>query len=210
MALGYYRALLVQDHGDLPDAGYGVVFPDLPGCTSEGGTRMEAAKQAAEALAGHVGLIVEDGLALPEPSDVGAALPGWLEGCGRVVAEVLVPVELPGRAVRANITVDEGLLHRIDVAARSTGNTRSGFLAEAAREWFRSHQREWAEKCASNLRQRLDLLRSGKISIHEAQGDRLANVTAQEIERIEGCLADLALPNVGRNALIREFEVSST
>lgn len=101
---------------------------------------MEAAKQAAEALAGHIALIVEGGDPLPEPSDLGAPLPDWLNGEEHAAAEVLVPVELPGRAVRANITVDEALLHRIDLTARAAGNTRSGFLAEAARDWFRNHQ----------------------------------------------------------------------
>lgn len=208
MALGYYRALLVQDDEDLPDAGYGIVFPDLPGCTSVGGTRMEAAKQAAEALAGHIGILVEEGLALPESSDVGAALPAWLEGCGRAVAEVLVPVELPGRAVRANITVDEGLLHRIDVAARSSGNTRSGFLAEAAREWFRNHQREWAEKRAGDLRRQLELLQSGKISTYENPGDKLENTTARDIERIKEWLADLETLSP-RNAVAKKIEASA-
>ena len=211
MALGYYRALLVQDNGDSMDDGYGIVFPDLPGCTSMGNTRMEAAKQAAEALAGHVGMLVEDGIALPEPSDVGATPPAWLNDSGRVVAEVLVPVELPGRAVRANITVDEGLLHRIDVAARSSGNTRSGFLAEAAREWFRNHQRGWAEKRASDLRRQLELLQSGKLGTHENRGANLVDTTAREIEHIKECLADLDIfehPNVGRTVITKEFEGS--
>ena len=192
MALGYYRALLVQDDGDDPADGYGVVFPDLPGCTSEGGTRMEAARQAAAALAGHVALMLESGDVLPEPSDVGASVPEWLDGAGRVAGEVLVPVELPGRAVRANITVDEALLHRIDVAAQATGSTRSGFLAEAARDWFRNHQREWAEKRAADLRQQLELLRSGKMRSVEKRGDGEVDTTASNIERIEGWLAELA------------------
>ena len=42
--------------GDGADDGYGVVFPDLPDCTSAGDTRVEAAMQAAEALAGHISL----------------------------------------------------------------------------------------------------------------------------------------------------------
>lgn len=192
MALGYYRALLVQDEGDETGSGYGVVFPDLPGCTSAGDTRMEAAKQAAEALAGHVSLMAEGGEALPEPSDVGAPLPDWLDDVGRVAAEVLVPVELPGRAVRANITVDEALLHRIDSAAQAAGSTRSGFLAEAARDWFRNHQREWAEKRASDLRRQLDLLQSGKLRSFERHGDREVDMTARDIERIEGWLSELA------------------
>jgi hypothetical protein len=69
---------------------------------------------------------------------IGAALPDWLDGAGVVAGEVLVPVDLPGRSVRKNITMDEGLLGKIDRAARASGSTRSGFLAEAARAWLRA------------------------------------------------------------------------
>jgi predicted RNase H-like HicB family nuclease len=99
MPLRYYRALLIQDEDDSPDSGYGVVFPDLPGCTSAGDTRMEAAEQAAEALSGHVSLLLEEGEGLPAATDMGSALPTWLEGAGRVAGEVLVPVEVPRLAL---------------------------------------------------------------------------------------------------------------
>jgi hypothetical protein len=50
-------------------------------------------------------------------------------------ALVIVPVEMDsGRVVRANITVDSGLLADIDRAAKMRGLTRSAFLASAARE----------------------------------------------------------------------------
>lgn len=75
MALHYYRALLVQDTNDGPDAGYGVVFPDFPGCVSAGSTPLDAAQRAAEALSGHVAIMLDDGRALPDPSEIGAALP---------------------------------------------------------------------------------------------------------------------------------------
>lgn len=43
---------------------------------------------------------------------------------------MLVRVEVPGRSVRLNITLDEGLLAAIDRVAPN----RSGFLADAARQ----------------------------------------------------------------------------
>ena len=46
-----------------------------------------------------------------------------------VMAMVLVPVIIPGRARRINITIDESLLEEIDAAT----SNRSGFLADAAR-----------------------------------------------------------------------------
>lgn len=39
-----------------------------------------------------------------------------------------------GRPVKANISLDQGLLDAIDAAAKRSGLTRSGFLASAARE----------------------------------------------------------------------------
>jgi metal-responsive CopG/Arc/MetJ family transcriptional regulator len=46
---------------------------------------------------------------------------------------LLVPVEVPGRAVRVNISMDEGLVARRDAAALRRGMSRSAFLAEAVR-----------------------------------------------------------------------------
>jgi len=43
-------------------------------------------------------------------------------------------VELPGRSVRVNITLDEHVLDMVDKAAAETGESRSGFLAKAAME----------------------------------------------------------------------------
>ena len=39
-----------------------------------------------------------------------------------------------GRPVKANISLDQGLLDAIDVAGKRAGLTRSAFLASAARE----------------------------------------------------------------------------
>ena len=47
----------------------------------------------------------------------------------------MVPLVLDtGRAVRANLSLDAGLLDAIDEAAKAHGLTRSAFLASAARE----------------------------------------------------------------------------
>jgi hypothetical protein len=50
-----------------------------------------------------------------------------------VASYFLAHVELPGKTVRLNVTMDEGLVARIDRVARN----RSAFLAEAARERLR-------------------------------------------------------------------------
>lgn len=131
MTVRWYPALVER-----ADHGFGVVFPDVPGCTSAGDTVDEALRNAAEALEGHIELMVQHGEPVPEPGAPDAPVPDWL-GDVEIVARALVPVELPGRALRVNITIDEGLLRRIDRAARALGTSRSGFLAEAARRMLR-------------------------------------------------------------------------
>jgi predicted RNase H-like HicB family nuclease len=138
MALRYYPALIGQDDGDTEGAGYGVVFPDLPGCISGGDSVQEAAVNAAEALALHIEAMVEQGGRIPDPSPLDAPHPGWLaDEPGTIAARVLVPVEMPGRSVRTNITLDEGLLARLDAAATAQGMSRCGFIAQAVRERLR-------------------------------------------------------------------------
>ena len=55
---------------------------------------------------------------------------------------VLVPVEVPENPVRINVSIDRGLLKRIDDAAERRGMTRSGFLAEGARQLLRAAAKE--------------------------------------------------------------------
>ena len=118
----YYPAFVDKDaEGD-----FGVSFPDFPGCVSAGETLRDALLGAQEALSGHVALMIADGDALPKPTsleEVGA------EKEPSTVAITLVPVVLPGRARRVNVTLDEALLEEID----QISDNRSGFLAEAAR-----------------------------------------------------------------------------
>lgn len=106
---------------------FGVYFPDLPGCVSAGRTVQEAALGAEEALQGHLAVMAEHGDPIPAPSEIDAIAP--YEGSFEV-GRILVRGERPGRAVRVQISIDEGLLKRIDRVA----SNRSRFLADAARE----------------------------------------------------------------------------
>lgn len=129
MALSFFPAFIYGEPG-----AYGVVFPDLPGCVSDGPSMQAAAERAAEALALHVEGMAEDGEALPSPSGPDVQIPDWMSAHGEPVARVLVPVERPGARVRTNITIDQGLLGRLDSAARAEGMSRSGYIAQAVRE----------------------------------------------------------------------------
>ena len=118
------------------DGVFGVSFPDLPGCVTTAETMHSAIARAAQALALHVAGIIEDGAAPPEPRTVEqlrADEPDWMNGA--ILALILV--EVPGKALRVNISLEEGLLARIDRAAASAGQSRSGFLSAAARDRIR-------------------------------------------------------------------------
>ncbi len=65
MAIKHDPALI---HGE--PGSYGVVFPDLPGCTSGGATLTEAARNAAEALSFHLEGMAAARERIPEPGEL--------------------------------------------------------------------------------------------------------------------------------------------
>jgi predicted RNase H-like HicB family nuclease len=130
-----YQALVIQDPGDGPQDGYGVVFPDLSGCVSAGDTVQEACQHAFEALALHINGMIDEKTELPPPAAFDAPLPDWLTGAaGKIAASVLVPVYLPERVARISLTMDRDLLEQINAAATTNGETRSEYIARVVRE----------------------------------------------------------------------------
>ena len=120
---------------------FGVVIPDLPGCTSGGRTVDDALSNAVEAVTLWVEDAQADGEQVPKPRsadklrknpEVAAAL-----ARGGVLAYVPLVLDA-GRPVKANLSLDAGLLGAIDEAAERRGLTRSAFLASAAREKIES------------------------------------------------------------------------
>lgn len=120
MATACYTAILERSR-----TGFSVFFPDVPGCVSAGRTERETLECAEEALSFHLEEMVRAGESIPQPSADIPDDPEVDEYC-----RALVRVELPGKAVRLNITMDEGLVAAIDRVAKN----RSSFLADAARE----------------------------------------------------------------------------
>ncbi|HVY58917.1 MAG TPA: type II toxin-antitoxin system HicB family antitoxin [Xanthobacteraceae bacterium] len=116
---------------------YGVVVPDLPGCTAQGATLDEAFANAVAAVRDWAQDALNDGEKLPaarraetlrQDREIAKAL---ADGA----AIVLVPLVLDaGRNQKANLSIDAGLLAAIDEAAAAQGLTRSAYLANAARE----------------------------------------------------------------------------
>ena len=121
----YFYAIVHKD----ADSAFGVTFPDLPGCFSAADQIDDVLPNACEALE----LWFEDAEETPprrldEIRDLAAA--DLAEGAFIVA----VPrITRSGRQVRANISLDRGMLDAIDRAAAERHLTRSAFLADAAR-----------------------------------------------------------------------------
>lgn len=116
---------------------FGVVVPDLPGCFSAGDTLDEAMNNAREAIDLWCETVIEDGGDVPiaRPLAEHQADPDF---AGWIWAVAEVPVERYfGPAEKINVTLPRLLLAKIDDYARSHGESRSGFLAEAARAAMR-------------------------------------------------------------------------
>lgn len=126
-----YAAIVRQD---APGEAYSIHFPDLPGATTSAPTLDDVHVMASEAAQLAVDFMSDEGLTLPEPSDFGAV--SREATAAGAVGTLLVPVRLPGKAKRINISMDEHLLEDIDRAATARGMNRSAFLAEAARRFM--------------------------------------------------------------------------
>ena len=124
-----YPVVLHTDDG----VRYGATVPDLPGCFSAGDTLDEALDAVREAIDLHLEGIIEEGGEVPVPRPIAEhrSHPDFADG---VWAAVDVDVSrYEGKAEKVNITLPRRLLVKIDAYAKAHGETRSGFLAEAAR-----------------------------------------------------------------------------
>ena len=109
--------------------GFGVFFPDLPGCTSFGRSVEEAASNAYTAAQAHVALSQEYGDAIAEPRATDA-IPA--ERGVKEKARLLIPVEMADEPVRVNISLPGAALEALDRTAKELSLTRSGAIAHLA------------------------------------------------------------------------------
>ncbi len=123
-----YIALIHKD----ADSDYGVSFPDLPGCVTAGRTIEDARASATEALALHIEGMIEDGEAIPAPSDLTTIMSDRENKDG--VAVLVEGPERTVKTVRVNITLPEDVLGEIDSYAERHGYTRSGLVVQAAKK----------------------------------------------------------------------------
>jgi predicted RNase H-like HicB family nuclease len=120
----FYLAIIEKAKG-----GFGVFFPDLPGCTSFGPTLAKAAENAYVAAQAHAAVSQEYGEELPPPRD-----PDRIEIDPDVTekARLLVPVETSDEPVRVNISLSASALAALDRTAKELALTRSGAIAHLA------------------------------------------------------------------------------
>lgn len=129
MATKYYLAIADRLPGE---SNWSITFPDFPGVTSVAEDFAHVMRQAKDALATAVADMERDGEALP-PSVEEDALPDYDRTAFHDPRTMLVPAETMGRALRVNVSLDEGLLARIDDVSKRTGLSRSALLARGAR-----------------------------------------------------------------------------
>ncbi|WP_087064251.1 type II toxin-antitoxin system HicB family antitoxin [Intestinibacillus massiliensis] len=117
------------------NGGYGVFFPDLPGCVTLGADLEQAQEGAAEALGLHIYGMEKDGDPLPAPSKAPAidpdVTPGYLVSPVTVFPD-LVKDELDNRRVKTNITIPAWLKE----AAEAKGANFSRVLETALRDYL--------------------------------------------------------------------------
>jgi predicted RNase H-like HicB family nuclease len=121
-----YIALLDGKYG-----AYGVAFPDLPGCVAMGETAEEAITNAGESLREFVIEARESGEAVPQATPLEDLLRNSevREALSEGATLTSVPLVLPtGKPVKANLSIDEGILRSIDEEAKRRNLTRSSMV----------------------------------------------------------------------------------
>jgi len=130
-----YVAILIPDRAA---GGYAVLFPDLPGCVTQGEDTADAQAMAADALSGHVAALREYGDPVPRAraleeikADRGFARENAIDW--KDVTALLVPIRPPlGKPERVNVSLDSNKLRAIDAYAARRGLTRSAVLEAGA------------------------------------------------------------------------------
>ncbi|HKZ96172.1 MAG TPA: type II toxin-antitoxin system HicB family antitoxin [Hyphomicrobiaceae bacterium] len=126
--MAYYVGI-VDGSGDT----WGVRIPDFPGCHGGGATPEAAVADATRALREFAAQMVAEEEPIPEPRSISQILDDLAASGEPSGATVFIPLLLDkARPVRANISLDAGLLEAIDAEAERRGLTRSAFLASAA------------------------------------------------------------------------------
>lgn len=126
---------LVRTENDL----FRLNFPEYPMAPAYGATIEEAVTTGAIALASSLHSTAADGHDITNPLNLSDAYKRNEGAIKDGAMAIGVEIDFPGKATRINITVEEGLLGRIDRAAKTEGKSRSAFLAAAAFDRLSAH-----------------------------------------------------------------------
>lgn len=116
--------------------GYGVVVPDLPGCTAMGATIEDALVNTMAAMRDWAEVTAEGGNEVPRPRDPDAVREDEDVKAALVAGAALASAPLileTGRPAKANLSLDSGVLAAIDAEAARQKLTRSAFVEFIAR-----------------------------------------------------------------------------
>ncbi|WP_339107136.1 type II toxin-antitoxin system HicB family antitoxin [Thioclava sp. GXIMD4216] len=121
-----YWAIVHHD----PGSAYGVSFPDVPDCFAAADEEKDLMSYAIAALDDYFA----DGHEAPHPRDLEAIRSEVKEDLAEGAFLVQVPlVRRITKTVRANISMEQGLLEAVDETADRLQMNRSAFLAQAVR-----------------------------------------------------------------------------
>jgi len=125
--------------------GFGVYFPDLPGCISFGKTFEDAQMQAADALALQLYGMEKDGEKLPKPAKSPVVFPETADGYFVAPVTVfpdMVKNELDNKKVKTNVTLPTWLKD----AAEQQGVNYSRILETALIDYLNIKPNQTAHK----------------------------------------------------------------
>jgi predicted RNase H-like HicB family nuclease len=123
-------ALIQEQHGT-----YTASFPDFPNCAVVAHNPDAVMAKASEALSKHIANIISEGHELPPVRSLSRLVkdPVFVaDSMGLMIA--LVPYTPSTQELRLTITMEELLVTQIDWAAKNVGESRSGYIANAARQ----------------------------------------------------------------------------
>ena len=126
----HYVAFIHRDD----DTGFGISFPDFPGCVAVGDTVDDAIRHGCEALAFHVEGLREDGAQTPPPRPIDeieadARLADWQRGADIAFLPLIPDANI---ARRVDISIDRRRFGANDHESGKRRATRSAFFASAA------------------------------------------------------------------------------
>ena len=130
--------MFVRDGGG-NDGGLWCEFPDIPGCMTDGDNLEDLMKNAVDVLETMMEVMIEDGQALPEPSDA-KTLKRMADASEEPVMFV-VPVTgyLPDETTRINITSTMSKIAEITAFAKRIKRTRSELMVSATLDYIRAN-----------------------------------------------------------------------